>query len=337
MSTAQIGIDIGKNWFHVVSMNERGKVMLQKKASRAHLITMFAQLPQALVGMEACSGAHFIAAKLRELGHDVRLIPAQFVNPFRKSQKNDFNDAEAIAEAVGRSNMRFSRARSVEELELQAFHRSRDRIVGEQTAQSNQIRGFLLEAGIAIRQGHAPLARRMADLLSADCLDITPRLRRLLALLWERYIGVTRTVKDLTRELEETAEASPACRRLLTIPGVGPVTATALVSAVGDAKQFRRGRDLSAWIGLVPRQFTTGGKPKLLGIGKGGNPYLRKLLVHGARSALAWGHTRNDRVITWFKLLCARLHPNVAVVALANKLARICWALLTREETFNAA
>jgi transposase len=336
MNALHIGLDLGKNWFHLVGLDTHGRAVLQKKTSRTHLVNTFAQLPKAVVGMEACSGAHYFAARIRELGHEVRLIPGQFVKPYRKAQKNDFNDAEAIAEAVSRANMRFSRARCMEELELQAIHRARDRIVRDRTAQGNQIRAFLLEAGIAIRQGRAYLARRVPDILT-DGTGITPRLRRLIAALWEHYQELGRIERALTRELEEVAKDSLACQRLLTIPGIGPVTATALVSAVGDAKQFRRGRDLAAWIGLVPRQFSTGGKPKLLGISKGGNPYLRKMLVHGARSALAWGRHRDNSVLRWFKALCARVHRNVAVVALANKMARISWALLTKEEVFNAA
>jgi transposase len=334
MSSLHVGIDLGKNTFHIVGLDERGRRVLQKRTTRAHLVTTFAQLQTKVIGMEACSGAHFFAAKLRELGHDVRLIPGQFVKPYRKAQKNDFNDAEAIAEAVSRANMRFSRARSTEELELQAIHRARDRIVCEYTAQGNQIRAFLLEAGIAIPQGRAALARRVPDLLSADNTDITPRLRRLIDILWNRYKELAQTEATLTRDLEQIAKASEPCRRLLTIPGIGAITATALVSAVGDGKQFKRGRDMAAWIGLVPRQCTTGGKPKLLGLGKGGNPYLRKMLVHGARSALAWARYRDNRVLQWFKALCSRVHPNVAVVALANKMARISWAVLTKEETF---
>jgi len=337
MNELHVGLDLGKNWFHFIGHDTQGRTVLQKKTSRAHLVNAFAQLPRAVIGMEACSGAHYFAAKLRELGHEVRLIPGQFVKPYRKSQKNDFNDAEAIAEAVSRANMRFSRARSMEELELQAFHRARDRIVRESTAQGNQIRAFLIEAGISVRQGRAPLARRVRELLAPDATEITPRLRRLIAILWERYAELERTEQSLTRELAEVAQSSPACQRLLTIPGVGVITATALVSAVGDAKQFRRGRDLAAWIGLVPRQLTTGGKPKLVGISKGGNPYLRRLLVQGARSALAWAQYRDNRVMRWFNALRTRVHPNVAVVALANKVARISWALLTRKEVFAAA
>ena len=235
MNALHIGLDLGKNWFHLVGLDTHGRAVLQKKTSRTHLVNTFAQLPKAVVGMEACSGAHYFAARIRELGHEVRLIPGQFVKPYRKAQKNDFNDAEAIAEAVSRANMRFSRARCMEELELQAIHRARDRIVRDRTAQGNQIRAFLLEAGIAIRQGRAYLARRVPDILT-DGTGITPRLRRLIAALWEHYQELGRIERALTRELEEVAKDSLACQRLLTIPGIGPVTATALVSAVGDAK-----------------------------------------------------------------------------------------------------
>jgi transposase len=330
-----VGVDLGKNLFHIVGLDARGSTVLRKKVVRSHLLETFVQIPRSVVGMEACSGAQFFAARLRELGHDVRLIPGQFVKPYRKAQKNDFNDAEAIAEATSRGNMRFSRVRSTEELELQAIHRARDRTMREYTGLANQIRAFLIEAGIAIRQGRAPLARRMSELLDTENTDVSPRLRRLLATLWEHYAELGRTEQALTRELEAVAKASEPCRRLLTIPGIGVVTATALVSSIGDAKQFRRARDLSAWIGLVPRQFTTGGKPKLLGIRKGGNPYLRKMLVNGARSALAWARHRDNSMLRWFKALCLRVHPNVAVVALANKLARVSWAILTKEEVFS--
>jgi transposase len=336
-SNRYLGVDIGKNWFHIVGLDDHGKVVFRKKTDRAHLIPTITQLQATVIGMEACSGSHYFAARLTEVGHIVRLIPGQFVKPYRKAQKNDFNDAEAIAEAVSRGNMRFSRVRSREELELQAFHRARERVVREAVGQSNQIRAFLLEAGIAVPKSDLALGNRVAELLEREDPKISPRLRRLLQILWTRSKEIKGTQRALNAELQIVAKESDSCRRLLTIPGVGVVTATALVSAVGDAKQFRRGRDLAAWIGLVPRQLSTGGKAKLLGISKGGNPYLRRLLVHGARSTLAWGKLRDSRMLRWFKELCARVHPNVAVVALANKLARVSWAILTKEEIYSPA
>lgn len=332
-----LGIDIGKNWFHIVGLDEHRKIVFRKKTDRTHLIPTVTQLQATVIGMEACSGSHYFAARLAEVGHDVRQIPGQFVKPYRKAQKNDFNDAEAIAEAVSRGNMRFSRVRTREELELQAFHRARERIIREQVGQNNQIRAFLLEAGIAVPKSASALEGRVVELLEGDDPKISPRLRRLLHILWTRSKEIKITQRALNTELQNVAKESDACRRLLTIPGVGVVTATALVSAVGDGKQFRRGRDLAAWIGLVPRQLSTGGKAKLLGITKGGNPYVRRLLVHGARSTLAWGKLRDSRMLRRFKELCNRVHPNVAVVALANKLARVSWAILTKEEIYSPA
>ena len=332
-----LGIDIGKNWFHIVGLDEQGKVVFRKKTDRAHLIQTVSQLSAKVIGMEACSGSHYFAARLAEVGHAVRLIPGQFVKPYRKAQKNDFNDAEAIAEAVSRGNMRFSRVRSREELELQAFHRARERVIRESVGQSNQIRAFLLEAGIAVPKSESALQSRVVELLEGNDSKISPRLLRLLHILWTRSKDIKDTQRALNSELQNVAKESEPCRRLPTIPGVGIVTATALVSAVGDAKQFRRGRDLAAWIGLVPRQLSTGGKAKLLGVTKAGNPYLRRLLVHGARSTLAWGRLRDSRMLRWFKELCKRVHPNIAVVALANKLARVSWAILTKGDVYSPA
>ncbi len=330
---AVIGIDIGKSSFHLVGLDPKGAILWKKKFSRAQLMRFMEAQERTLVGMESCCGAHHLGRALIALGHDARLMPPQFVKPFVKSNKNDYLDAEAIAEAVQRPTMRFVPVKSVEQLDLQALHRVRERLVGRRTAVINQLRAFLLERGIVFRVGRVHLAREVPLLFADDRSPLSPRMKAILQQLWAEWQQLEQDVATITKEIEAIAAADPACRRLLAIPGVGSLVATALVAAVADGTGFKRGRDLAAWLGLVPRQHSTGGKPTLLGMSKRGNSNLRRLFIHGARSACL--HMKREQGLgPWLDQLEARVHRNVAVVALANKIVRISWAVLARGETY---
>lgn len=330
---AVIGIDIGKTSFHLVARDATGVIQWKKKVSRTQLMRQMEALPRCLVGMEACCGAHHLARELATFHHDVRLMAPQFVKPFLKSNKNDHLDAEAIAEAVQRPTMRFVPAKSVEQLDLQALHRVRERLVSRRTAVINQIRAFLLERGIVFRTGRRHMAREMPKLFSDERSTLSPRMRTILQQLWNEWCGLETDIATVTKEIEAIAAADEGCRRLLAIPGVGPLVATALVAAVADGTGFKRGRDLAAWLGLVPRQHSTGGKSTLLGMSKRGNSHLRRLFIHGARSASM--HMKREQGLgPWLDQLETRVHKNVAVVALANKIVRISWAVLARKELY---
>lgn len=327
------GVDLGKTRFDVVGCDAGGRPIQRLKFSRGTLFAFFATVPKALIGMEACPGAQWMARKLSELGHTVRIIPAQFVKPFVKSNKNDARDAEAIAEAVTRPTMRFIEIKSVEQLDLQALHRIRDRIVANRTQLICQMRAFCLEYGLAIRQGTGAFKLDIARIIADEANDLTPAMRGLLTELWEELKVVDVRLAAVSRQVETLAARHDAARRLMTIPGIGPIGATALIAAVGDARQFRKARDLAAWLGLVPRQHSTGGKATLLGISKRGNPYIRRLLIHGARSCIVHLDRSRDRMGAWLDKLDSRMHRNKAIVALANKIARIAWVLLRRPHT----
>lgn len=287
----------------------------------------FKNLEPVLVGMEACASAHFIGRTLVELGHDARLMPAQSVKPYLGTQKNDFLDAEAIAKAIQRPRIRTVPIRTRGQLELQAMHWVRDRLVSRRTAVSNQIRGLLVEHGITMRKGRGGFRGFVPSLLAEDCA-LSPTMHSLISGLWEEWLATDFAVKKLTRDLECLAREEAACRRLMTVPGVGPRVATAMIAAVADGSAFGRGRDFAAWPGLVPRQMSTGGKTRLGGITKRGNTYLRRLFIHGARSFRLNGNRSRHRIDTWLDDLDARTHKNDATVALANILARIAWSVL---------
>src|SRR5512140_1779348 len=334
MSIASVGIDIGKLTFHLVALGENSKVVARKKFSRKQLLAYTANLPSSLIGIEACSGAHFVGAALREQGHEVRLIPAQFVKPFLKSNKNDFLDAEAIAEAVTRHNMRFVPIKTDDQLDLQALHRVRDRLVHRRTALINQIRGFLLERGLVFAKRPANLRRQMPLVLEDAEANLTPRLRRLMADLWQEWKQLQADIAALDEEMERISGSDAACQRLREIPGVGPVVATAIVAAIGNGAAFSKGREFAAWLGLVPKQYSTGGRTRLLGISKRGNAYLRRMFIHGARAVLLRVKYATGTLGQWTKQLELRAARNVVVVALANKLARIAWAVLSSGEHY---
>ena len=329
MQIASVGIDLGKNIFHLVALDLHGKVVAKSKFSRKQLLAYTANLPSLLIGIEACSGAHFIGAVLRAQGHDVRLIPAQFVKPFLKSNKNDFLDAEAIAEAVARQNMRFVPIKTDDQLDLQALHRVRDRLVHRRTALINQIRGFLLERGIVFAQGPANLRRQMPAILEDAEQKITPRMRNLLDHLWQEWKSLNAEIESISDDIDAIANQDAACQRLRGIPGVGPLVATATVAAIGNGAAFRKGREFAAWLGLIPRQHSTGGKARLLGISKRGSIYLRRMFIHGARAMLLRVKYDTGRLGQWAHELERRVPRNKAVVAVANKLARIAWAVLS--------
>jgi transposase len=330
MQVHSVGIDLGKTTFHLVALGAAGKVLVRKKFARKQLLAYTANIPASLIGLEACSGAHFLGRALRKQGHDVRLIPAQFVKPFVKSNKNDFIDAEAIAEAVERKNMRFVPIKTDDQLDLQGIHRVRDRLICRRTAVINQIRAFLLERGMVFAQKPANLRAAMADILENAEADLTPQMRSLISMLWDEWKLVEEQIKKLDLELERISAADAGCTRIRQIPGIGPV----VVAAIGNGAAFRKGRDFAAWLGIVPRQYSTGGKAKLLGISKRGNVYLRKILIHGARAAVL--RIKRDRapIGPWLDALDARAPKNVVAVAMANKLARIAWAVLSSGEDY---
>lgn len=332
MTIRTIGIDLGKTSVHIIGMDSEGTITLRKRLSRAQLMKATANLPVCLIAMEASCGAHHIGRMLAAQGHDVRLIPAQFVRPFVKSNKNDYIDAEAIAEAAQRPTMRFVPIKTVDQLDMQAYHRTRDRLVARRTGVINQLRAFLLERGITVRQGRTALQNYMpAVLQDADQL-LSPRMDRLVRQLWKEWQMLEEEIERTSKEIIAAVKDNEVCRRLLDVPGVGPLVASAMVAAIGNGSAFRKGREFAAWLGLTPRQHSTGGKAKLLGISKRGNEYLRRLFVHGARSVLQ--QTKRERISmgAWLTQLEARVHRNVAVVALANKLARIAWAVLAKGE-----
>ncbi|WFU25447.1 IS110 family transposase [Bradyrhizobium sp. CB1717] len=332
-----IGIDLGKNTFHVVGFDAMGAIVLRKKRSRNQLEQSLANVPSCLIGMEACAGAHHIGRRLEKLGHQVRLLPAQYVKPYLKGHKNDFRDAEAIAEAVQRPTMRFVPLKSTEQLDLQALHRVRSRLVTQRTAVINQIRGFLLERGLPVRQGAAALRLALPQLLSMLSDNLSPRVVQLVQDLAEDWRYLDRRVTSITKEINELAEQDAHCHRLMTAPGVGPIISSVMLAAIGTGDAFRKGRDFAAWLGLVPKQFSTGDRTILGRISRRGNRYLRTLFIQGARAVLLRRQTWCRHGFgAWLEAASKRLHSNVLVVALAAKLARMAWSMLAKGRDYDA-
>lgn len=330
---AVLGIDLGKNC-SLAGLDSSGAVVLRRKITRESMVEFTATLPPCVVAMEACCGAHFLGRAFAAQGHMVRLMSPEYVQPYVKAQKTDDRDAEAIAEAATSPTMRFVSLKSEVQLDLQALHRARERLVLARTGLINQLRAVLLERGITIPKGRAMLMRRLAE-LGLENLEVSVRTRRLLEELLEECTMLDVRIGTYDEEFAAITRSDQQARRLSSIPGVGAINATALLAAVGDASAFARGRDLAAWLGLTPRQHSTGGKTKMLGISRRGNRYLRKQLIHGARAAMPHLAAKQTRIGVWLRQLLSRSHPNVVVVALAAKLARIVWAVLRHETNFD--
>jgi transposase len=340
MDIQQIGIDIGKNSFHLIGLGVDGTIVLRRQFSRRQLIKFFERngSERLDVAFEACSGAHWLAHQLIALGHEVRLLTPESVRPFAKAQKNDWNDAVAIAEAARRPGRHSVGIKSQEQLDIQALHRVRQRLVTARTAIINQIRGLLRERGYVFRTGRLHFERFLEEQLLAGETMLNPVSRSLFTTLAAEYRAVSTRIDALDHDLGAFAKSSPACRALMSIPGIGVIVATALFSAVADISEFKSGRDLAAFLGLVPRQRSTGGKPRLLGISKRGNAYVRTLMIHGMRSAFYNRKKRDNRITRFMERLDGRgLHVNKVVVASANKAARIAWAVLSRNTAFQPA
>ncbi len=337
MRITVLGIDLGKNVCSLVGLDENGAVVMRRRNRRDLLIHYVVKLPPCIIGMEACCGAHHLGRLFASTGHDVRLMSPAYVRPYVKAQKNDDRDAEGIAEAATRPTMRFVEIKTEAQLDMQTLHQSRERLVGERTTLINQLRAVLLERGIIVPQGKRKLEQYLVELLQEpETPRLSVRMRMLVADLQAQWRELDRRIAAFEAEFVAYAKESDDARKLITIPGVGVITATEFIAAIGNAETFTHGRDLAAWLGLVPRQSTTGGKPRLLGISKRGNRNLRKLLIHGARAALPHVAERDTPLGRWIKDLLVRVHPNVAVVALANKLARISWAVLRTGQQLNA-
>src|SRR6202030_319784 len=336
-SPAVIGIDIGKNSFHVVGQNQRGAIVLRQKWSRGQVEARFANLPPCRIGMEACVGAHHLSRTLKALGHDARLMPAKYVRPYSKGQKNDYRDAEAIAEAVQRPTMKFVATKTADQLDLQALHRVRERFVGQRTGIINQIRAFMLERGIAVRQGLRFLRAELPGILATRTDALSPRMLRIIEDLAADWRRLDARIEGLSSEIETLARQDKACERLMTVPGIGPIISSAMVAAIGTGDVFSKGRDFGAWLGLVPKQISTGDRTILGKISKRGNRYLRSLFVQAAWVVLVKiGPKHWDRygLKSWIEAAKKRLHHNVLAIALANKLARIAWAVLHKGRAF---
>lgn len=334
MTIAILGIDLGKSTCSAVGLDATGAVVLRRRMRRQTVIKFASGLAPCIVAMEACCGAHHLGHALSGQGHTVKLMSPEYVRPYVKAQKNDDRDAEAIAEAATRPTMRFVELKRQDQLDLQILHRARERLVGTRTRLINQMRAILLERGIIFAKGRRKFEIGLDTLLDDLDADLSQRIRDLLIEMRQEWVGLDRRIAALDGEFADRAKSGEATRRLLTIPGIGNLTATALVAAIDDAAAFSIARDLPAWLGLVPRQHTTGGKPRLFGISRRGNVYLRQLFIHGARAALPTLSKADTPLGHWLRGLLTRAHYNVVVVALAAKLARIAWASLRRGTTF---
>jgi len=327
-AVATIGVDIGKNTFHLVGLGRNGAIVVRQKLSRRQVEARLANMPPCLIGMEACVGAHHLSRQLKALGHDARLMPARYVRPYSKGQKNDFRDAEAIAEAVLRPTMKFVAIKTIEQLDLQALHRVRERLVCQRTSVINQIRAFLLERGIAVRQGLRALRTEMPIILAMTD-KLSPRMIHVIEALCADWRHLDGRIETVSEEIKTLSEQDDGAKRLMTVPGIGPIISTATVAAIGKGDMFSKGRDFGAWLGLVPRQMSTGGRPILGPISKRGNRYLRMLFVQAARAVLlrpqSWG---KHGLKSWIEAAARRLNRFKLAIALANKIARIVWGVL---------
>ena len=335
MKITRIGVDLAKSVFQVHGVDRAEKPIVTRQLRRNQMIEFFQKLEPCLIGMEACASAHHWARTLAALGHTVKLIAPQFVKPYVKGNKNDANDAEAICEAVGRPNMRFVPIKTVEQQNIQALHRIRSELVHQRTAKVNQIRGLLAEYGLTVNQGVSSLRRALPDILEDAENGLMMEFRKLLMGLREDLVHLDDRVKEQDQAMTKLAHEHADAKRLMQLRGIGPITATALIASLGSGRQFKRGREASAWVGIVPGQHSSGGKDKLLGISKRGDAYLRTLLIHGARSVVKTCKDKDDVLSRWVQSLCNRRNKNVAAVALASKTMRLAWALLTSEADYD--
>src|SRR5215470_15079112 len=337
-TVATMGIDIGKNSFHVVGLDQRGAIVLRQKWSRGQIEARIANMPPCLIGMEACVGAHHLSRRLRAHGHDARLMPAKYVRAYSKGQKNDFRDAEAIAEAVQRPTMKFVATKTAAQLDLQALHRVRERLVSQRTGIINQIRAFLLERGVAVRQGLRFLRAELPRILATPRDVLSPRMVRVIEDLAGDWRRLDERIDGLSGEIEVIARRDAGCERLMSVPGIGPIISSALVAAIGGGDAFSKGRDFAAWLGLVPKQISTGDRTILGKISKRGNRYLRVLFVQAAWVVLIKPKSWDRHGLkSWLEAAKKRLHHNVLAIALANKLARIAWSVLAHGRAFEAS
>jgi transposase len=335
MKITRIGVDLAKSVFQVHGVDRAEKQIVTRQLRRNQMIEFFQKLEPCLIGMEACASAHHWARTLAAMGHTVKLIAPQFVKPYVKGNKNDANDAEAICEAVGRPNMRFVPIKTVAQQNIQALHRIRSELVHQRTAKVNQIRGLLAEYGLTVNQGVSSLRRALPIILEDAENGLMMEFRKLLMGLREDLVHLDERVKEQDQAMTKLAHAHADAKRLMQLRGIGPITATALIASLGSGRQFKRGREASAWVGIVPGQHSSGGKDKLLGISKRGDVYLRTLLIHGARSVVKTCKDKDDALSCWVQSLCSRRNKNVAAVALANKTMRLAWALLTSEADYD--
>lgn len=334
MKITTVGLDIAKSVFHFVGVNKAGKLVRKKMLKRCELLSAIARLEPCLIVMEACGGANYWAREFTQLGHEVKLIAPQFVVPYRQGNKNDYNDAQAIAEAAQRPNMRFVSLKSVEQQDVQMLHRMRERLTKQTTALVNQVRGMLTEYGIVIAKSKAAFRNRLPDILTDYNNPLTVKGRGIFHELYNEFMALEQKLVDCEKQVLQEHKINPTCQRLGKVLGIGPVTATAYYAAVGEGKEFYNGRHFSAWCGLVPKQHSSGGKDNLLGISKRGNAYLRTLFIHGARAILRHCETKTDKLSLWAKALIERRGFNRACVAMANKLARIAWVIAARGEEY---
>ena len=332
-----IGIDPGKNTLHLIGLDTRGGIVLREKVARDRIVARLANVPSCLIGIEAGMGTHYVTRELLAIGHDVRQAPAVYAKPFRQNHKNDFRDALAVAEAVQRPTTLCVPAKTDEQLDLQALHRVRYRLVGQRTAVINQIRSFLLEHGITVRQRLHWLRHALPDILAQRTDALSSRMVRILEDLAQDWRRLDERIEAVTSEIEGLAKNTGACGNLMTIPGIGPIISSAVVAAIGNGTAFRRGRDFAAWLGLVPKQMSTGDRTILGRITKRGNRYLRTLFMQAARVVLLRpANWMKHSFGSWLATAAQRLHHNVLATALANKLARIAWSVLAQDRTYEA-
>ncbi len=332
-----IGLDIAKSVFHLYAVNQMGRLVKKKQLKRKQMLAYVANLAPCLIAMEACGGANYWAREFKALGHQVKLIAPQYVKPYVKGNKNDYNDAEGIAEAAQRPNMRFVPIKSVEQQDIQNFHRQRERIKKQRTALVNQIRGLLAEYGIVINKGVSAVRKRLPEILEDAENGLTPLTRELFAELLDELREIDQRFSQCDQRIESFSQSNEVCQRLDEVLGIGPITASATYAAAGNGKDFVNGRHFSAWLGLVPGQHSTGGKEVLLGISKRGNAYLRTMYIHGARAVLQHSAKKTDRFSRWAQGVLERRGFNKACVAVANKMARIAWVILAKGETYRVA